>query len=124
MIVNVCKKKNQIVSRIIPSQFREGIIYFLGHKINRGNIMGFIDEIKKCFTLEELPKEPIFRAVLLGDSAGYFENVSHIKSYSPEQICLVFKKGELLINGNALYIKKYCGGDVVICGKIQSIQRV
>ena len=42
--------------------------------------MGFIEEIKKCFSCAEMPKEPIYRAVLFGDSAGYFENVCAVKS--------------------------------------------
>lgn len=86
--------------------------------------MGFIEEIKKCFSCAEMPKEPIYRAVLFGDSAGYFENVCAVKSYQQDHVCLSLKKGELTIKGERLYIKKYCGGDVVICGKIQSIERV
>lgn len=86
--------------------------------------MSFIDDIKNCFTADELPKEPIFRAVLFGDSAAYFENVLTIANYAPEQITLSLKRGGIVISGVGLYVKKYCAGDVVICGKINSIQRV
>lgn len=86
--------------------------------------MGFINEIKACFTPDELPKEPVYRAVLFGDGAGYFENVICIQRYSPEEIHLLLKKGGLLIKGEKLYIKKYCAGDVVVCGKIICIERV
>ena len=85
--------------------------------------MGFIDNIKECFESYELPKEPIFRAVLFGESAGYFENVSGISCYSSEQIVLNLKRGGLKILGEKLYIKKFCMGDIIICGKIQSIER-
>jgi sporulation protein YqfC len=85
--------------------------------------MGFIEEIKNCFSSEELPKEPIFRAVMFGDCAVYFENVCSISHYCQEEICLCLKKGGLVISGCNLYIKKYCGGDVVVCGKIKSIVR-
>jgi sporulation protein YqfC len=86
--------------------------------------MSFIDDIKNCFSCEELPKEPIYRAVLLGDGAGYFENVCFIQHYDTEEICLALKRGGLLIKGKDLYIKKYCAGDVIVCGKIASVQRI
>ena len=54
--------------------------------------MGFIEEIKNCFSSEELPKEPIFRAVMFGDCAVYFENVCSISHYCQEEICLCLKK--------------------------------
>ena len=39
--------------------------------------MGFIEDIKNCFSLEEFPSKPTYRAVLFGDTAGYFEkNIS------------------------------------------------
>ncbi len=86
--------------------------------------MGFIEEIKKCFSCAEMPKEPIYRAVIFGDSAGYFENVCAVAHYQSEEIALSLKRGGIVIKGEKLYIKKYCGGDVVVCGKIQSIERV
>lgn len=86
--------------------------------------MGFIDNIKECFENYELPKEPLYRAVLFGESASYFENVSGISCYSSEQIVLNLKRGGLKITGENLYIKRFCMGDIVICGKILSIERV
>ena len=86
--------------------------------------MSFIEDIKNCFTADELPKEPIFRAVLFGDSAAYFENVLTIARYSPEEIALSLKRGGIVVSGANLYVKKYYAGDVVICGKINSIQRI
>jgi sporulation protein YqfC len=86
--------------------------------------MGFIDDISNCFSPDEMPKVPCFRAVLFGDGAGYFENIRAIKYYTAEEICLCLKRGGLIIRGENLYVKKYCAGDVVICGKIKSIERV
>ena len=86
--------------------------------------MGFINEILKCFTPEELPCEPSYRAVIFGDTAGYFEKVLTIKSYQPNEIILTLKKGVIVIKGENLYIKKYCMGDVAVCGKIKGIERV
>ncbi len=86
--------------------------------------MGFIDSIKSCFTPDELPKEPIYRAVIFGDGAVYLENICSIINYTSEEITLALKKGGLIVTGKCLYIKKYCVGDVVICGKIKAIERV
>ena len=86
--------------------------------------MGFIDNIKDCFCQNELPVECSFRAVLFGESAGYFENVKGIVSYEKEQVILSLKNGGIKVSGKDLYIKKYCLGDVVICGKIISVERI
>ena len=86
--------------------------------------MGFIDNIKECFSEWELPKEPCFRAVLFGENAAYFENVCNIYTYSVDEIVLSLKKGGLKISGEGLYVKKYCMGDLVICGKIRAVERV
>ena len=86
--------------------------------------MGFIDDVKKCFSADELPIEPIFRAVMFGDSALYLENVRSIVKYTPEEIMISLKKGGLNIVGSNLYVKKYCAGDLVICGKIKTVERI
>ncbi len=86
--------------------------------------MGLIDNIKECFSCEEFPKTPIYRAVLFGEEAGYFENIKSIVCYTSEQVVLALSKGCLQICGQDLYIKKYCLGDVVICGKIKAVQRI
>ena len=86
--------------------------------------MGFIDEIKNFFSSEELPKEPVYRAVIFGDSAVYFENVRCIAHYDCEQIILSLRRGGIKISGKNLYIKKYCAGDVTVCGTILAIERI
>ncbi len=85
--------------------------------------MSLIDNIRDSFCQNEIPKEPIFRAVLFGESAGYFENVKSIVSYSQEEVVLALSNGCLKVGGKGLYIKKYCMGDVVICGKIKRVER-
>lgn len=86
--------------------------------------MGFIDDIKKCFSADELPLEPVYRAVMFGDCALYLENVRSIVKYAPEEIAVCLKKGGLKVTGSNLYVKKYCAGDLVICGKIKSVERI
>lgn len=83
--------------------------------------MNFIESIMADIG-EKIPYEPSFKATLFGGGAGYFENVSSIKSYSPEEIILCVKRGGIIIRGNGMYIKKYCAGDVAICGKISSLE--
>ena len=85
-------------------------------------IMGFIDEVKNCFGLEYLG-EPVYRAVIFGDSGIYLENVKGISAYSKESVEVLLKRGRLKILGKDLYIKKYCLGDLVIVGVITGVER-
>lgn len=84
--------------------------------------MGFIDEIKKTFG-EAMPVGTSYRAVIFGDDCVYLENVRSIESYSPERISLRLKQGGISIAGERLFIKKYCDGDVAVCGKIRCLER-
>lgn len=86
--------------------------------------MSFFEELKGCFSADEFPVSPVFRAVIFGDNAAYFENVKTILSYQPTEILLALNKGGLRILGKNLYVKKYCAGDVAVCGKICVIERV
>ena len=83
--------------------------------------MSFIDDIKNCFCENELAPKT-FRAVLFGNSAGYFEGVTAIQHYAENEIALCLKKGAIIVKGENLYLKKYCQGDVCVCGKIKSIE--
>ncbi|MBO7345002.1 MAG: YabP/YqfC family sporulation protein [Clostridia bacterium] len=86
--------------------------------------MGFIEEIKNCFCVEELPVNPCYRAVIFGDSAVYLENVKAIVYYTTEEIALTVKGGGIILRGENLYVKKYCAGDLAVCGKIKALERV
>ncbi|MBQ9485448.1 MAG: YabP/YqfC family sporulation protein [Clostridia bacterium] len=82
--------------------------------------MGFIEEIKNVFGEDALPE---FRVMLFGN-AVYAEGVKAIKSYSQEKIEVFINKGELKITGEELFVKKYCAGDLAVCGKIKSIEKI
>lgn len=84
--------------------------------------MQFIEEIMGLFGGESV--KPDFKAVILGSYGGYFECVTGIRHYTPSEIALSFKKGGVIIKGENLYIKKYSSGDVAVCGKINSLERV
>ena len=85
--------------------------------------MGFIDDIKNCFSVKELGA-PTFRAMLIGDNAAYFECITAIARYDQNEIMLCLKKGGIIVKGEGLYVKKYCKGDVSVCGKIKSVEMV
>ncbi len=85
--------------------------------------MNFIEDIKKSLNLSGVC-EPKFRAILIGDEAVYFENICSIKSYSQNKIELLLKKNQIKIEGENLFIKKYCQGDLLICGKIQTLSTI
>ncbi len=85
--------------------------------------MGFIESIKECLSIAGITEEPIFKAVLFGEDALYLEGVRSIKSYSADKVEIRLKKGGLTILGEGMYVKKYCAGDLAICGKILSLKK-
>ena len=85
--------------------------------------MGFIDNIKECLGIDLAPLNPSYRAVIMGESAIYLEGVKSIIFYQKDQIKLAIKGGALLVKGQELFIRKYCAGDIVICGKICGIEK-
>lgn len=84
--------------------------------------MSFIENIKENLGGEMCP--PVYRALIFGDNAAYFEGVKNITSYEPNEIVLALKRGSVRVHGKNMYIKKYCAGDVVICGVILKLERV
>lgn len=85
--------------------------------------MGFIDSILDNIALPFEGDALKNKIVLVGDSAGYFDSVSSIVYFSETEVCLAVKKGKIVVFGSGLYIKKFCEGDVVLCGKITKIER-
>lgn len=84
--------------------------------------MSFIDNIINSFGSDLcLEKEPL-KMMVFGDKGVFLEGVVGIKSFNEKEIILFRKKGEALLNGENLFVKKFCGGDVVICGKINKIE--
>ena len=84
--------------------------------------MNFIEEVISVFGGAEIA--PAFKAVLIGESAAYIEGIKAIKSYAHDKIELFMKKGEMKITGEGLFIKKYCAGDMAVCGKIKSLEKI
>ncbi|MBO4251319.1 MAG: YabP/YqfC family sporulation protein [Clostridia bacterium] len=84
--------------------------------------MSFIEEVIQVFGGEDIA--PAYKVMLIGESAAYIEGVKAIKSYSQGQIELFMKKGEMKITGEGLFIKKYCAGDLAVCGKIKALEKI
>ena len=84
--------------------------------------MGFFDNILEnfCLPIDDGLKNKI---VLVGDTAGYFDCITGIVGYTDTEIILSLKRGKITVTGKDLYIKKFCEGDVVICGKIVKVDR-
>lgn len=86
--------------------------------------MNFFDNIMEELGILKPAISPNFRAVLIGDNLAYFENIRSIKSFTPNKISLLLKNGEVVVEGEGMFFKKYDLGDLVICGKINSLKRV
>lgn len=80
--------------------------------------MSFFDSIIESLGVEA---NGYFRVMMIADGTCYVENVLSIKSYSQTEIIVRLKKGGLSISGENMYIKKYCCGDLAVCGKIKSL---
>ena len=85
--------------------------------------MSFFEEIKSLLYDNGFPA-PTFRALMVGDYAIHLENVNSIVSLEQDQITVRLSKGGVTIKGKDLYVKKYCEGDLVICGKIVLVERI
>lgn len=85
--------------------------------------MNFIENLKDIMGVDDLFDTCHVKFIIVLEKGGYFENVLGILSYSETEIVLSVKKGKISIKGENLYVKKYCEGDLSICGKITSIEK-
>ncbi len=85
--------------------------------------MSFIEDVKNIFGPDEFPASTAFRAMLFGDRAVYVEGVKSLRSYSDSKIEMLVKNGTITVCGEKLYVKRYCMGDMAVCGKIKSLTK-
>ncbi len=85
--------------------------------------MSFIDNIKNCIASSDSPALSGVRMTCFGFRSAYFEEIKSIISYAKDEIVLGLKSGGIILSGRELYVKKYCAGDVVICGEILKIEK-
>ncbi len=86
--------------------------------------MNFFDSILEVFGLDGVKDECLFKSVMIGDKAVYLENVCGIAHYTQKEIMVNLKKGGIIVRGEGLEVKKYCAGDLAICGKIKGIEKI
>lgn len=84
--------------------------------------MSFIENIIGSFGGDEAISNEPSRIMIFGDRGVFLEGATGIKSFNDKEIIIFKKKGEIALTGERLFIKKFCGGDVVICGKISKIE--
>lgn len=85
--------------------------------------MSFIEEFVRRMKEDGFPFPPEYRWYVYGDYAVYIENASGIIEYTQDKIGVALKKAELTVKGQNLYVKSFCEGDLVICGKIVSVEK-
>ena len=77
---------------------------------------------------EEIFKNPegmaLSRFTVAVGGGGYFEGVKSVGDFSSEKIVLYFSRECLEIEGNGLFIRKYCDGDLELAGKITALKLV
>ena len=78
--------------------------------------MRFLDSIVSFLLGNEGENAP-YRIFIEGN-ACYVTDVRTLKEYSKEKIIIGVKSGGIAVYGKEMYIKKYSGGDLVICGKM------
>ena len=60
------------------------------------------------------------RSVIVPSGGGYFEGVKRLEDFSSERVVVCFPKYQAVIEGEGLFIKKYCLGDLELSGQIFS----
>ncbi|MCQ2399378.1 MAG: YabP/YqfC family sporulation protein [Clostridia bacterium] len=85
--------------------------------------MRFLDSLITGVSDELTPSA--FRVTVNGGAKGgtaYFQNAKGIISFCSEEVVVGLKKGCIVVKGEGLFVKKYCGGDVSLGGKVLSLE--
>lgn len=85
--------------------------------------MGFIDNIMENLGLDGLAEGVKSKMIVVGFESAYFEGVKSILGFASDEISLRLKNEKLTIKGKDLSVKKFCEGDVIVCGRITAIER-
>ncbi len=60
---------------------------------------------------------------VIDGGGGYFENVTRMAEFSPQRIVFCGKKGGVAVEGEALSLGRYGGGDAVVQGRIVRVEQ-
>lgn len=80
--------------------------------------MRLYDEIFKKADGELYPSP---KCLIVPNGNGYFEGVKQVGEFTPERVDIYFRGVSVRVDGAELSIKKYCDGDLELCGKIISV---
>ena len=83
--------------------------------------MNLIKESMRALGIEDFLPLP-FTVNVFGKRGARAENVSSIDKISTEEIILCIKKESIIFRGEDLFICGFFGGDVIIKGKISSVE--
>ncbi len=88
--------------------------------------------LKKCKSLGEdiadrldLPGEALLgsaKLTLTANRRALIENHCGILEYGPEQIQVSVKRGKIVLRGSDLHLEAMNKGELLICGKLQSVE--
>ncbi len=73
----------------------------------------------------ELPEEALLGAAkltLTANRRALIENHCGILEYGPEQIQISVKRGKIVLRGSDLHLEAMNKGELLICGKLQSVE--
>ena len=86
--------------------------------------MNFIENLKEVMGSDEFFESGSLKFTVVLDKGGYFENVKGVLSYRQDEIVLNVKKCKIAVRGENLFVKKFCEGDLTVCGKINAVERL
>lgn len=83
---------------------------------------GFVERLTNAADLPDAPIPGLPLIELAGDARVLMENHCGVTEYGKERICVKVKFGQVCICGQGLRIAKMTKSQLIICGKIQSVE--
>ena len=81
-----------------------------------------IERLSDAADLPDAPIPGLPLIELVGDTRVLMENHCGVTEYGKERICVKVKFGQVCISGQDLNLAKMTRSQLVICGKIQSVE--
>lgn len=83
---------------------------------------GLVERLTNAADLPDAPIPGLPLIELAGDARVLMENHCGVTEYGKERICVKVKFGQVCICGQGLRIAKMTKSQLIICGKIQSVE--
>ena len=85
--------------------------------------MNLLENIVDMLGLKDFAYGNGFTLIIINENSAYIQGVKRIEGYTSEKIAVVTKKCKLTVYGKNLCVKKFCMGDMAICGKIEKTEK-